>query len=165
MQRLVRRTLFSLLLSAAGACALAPQAVWAHARAHAWAQEISVDRWLVASAERAAGDHPLPVAGPDRFPDRNLETAAGTWSLFRRDGQATLDFSEFSEAGQTTLAHVYLKSSADASVRLELGIESCAQLEAWVNAQSVADPGTAREVRLAAGWNTLLVALDGEPGV
>lgn len=156
MHRLVRRTLFSLLLSVSGACALAPEA--------AWAQEIAVDRWLVTSAEYAAGDHPLPVAGRDRFPDRNLETAAGTWSLFRRDGQAALDFSEFAEAGEATLVHVYLKSSVDASVRLELGVEPCARLEAWVNAQQIADAGTAHEVRLAAGWNTLLVALDGQPG-
>ncbi len=156
MHRLVRRTLLSLVLSASGVCALAPEA--------AWAQEIPVDRWLVTSAEHTAGDHPLPVAGPDRFPDRNLETAAGTWTLFRRDGEAPLDFSDVSEAGRATLAHAYLKSSADASVRLELGVEPCARLEAWVNAQQIADAGTAREVRLAAGWNTLLVVLDGEPG-
>lgn len=156
MHRPVRRTLLSLLISASGACALAPEA--------SWAQDIPVDRWLVTVAEQAAGDHPLPVAGSDRFPDRNLETAAGTWSLFRRDAQATLDFSEFSEPGQATLAHVYLKSPADASVRLELGVEPCTRLEAWLNAQSIADPGTPREVRLAAGWNTLLIVLDGEPG-
>ncbi|MDE2944170.1 MAG: hypothetical protein OXT63_08155 [Gemmatimonadota bacterium] len=156
MHRLARRTLLSLVLSAWGACALAPGAVRA--------QEIPVDRWLVTSAEHAAGNPPLPVAGPDRFPDRNLETAAGTWSLFRRDGQAAMDFSEFAETGQATLAHVYLKSSADASVRLELGVEPCARLEAWVNAQHLAYDGTAREVRLAAGWNTLLVVLDGDPG-
>lgn len=156
MQRLARRTLLSLVLSASGACALAPGAVRA--------QEIPVDRWLVTSAEHTAGNPPLPVAGPDRFPDRNLETAAGTWSLFRRDGQAAMDFSEFAEAGQATLAHVYLKSAADASVRLELGVEPCARLEAWVNAQHLAYDGTAREVRLAAGWNTLLVVLDGDPG-
>lgn len=155
MQRPVRRTLLLLLLSASGACALAPGV--------AAVQEVAVDRWLVASAEHAAGDDPLPVAGPDRFPDRNLETAAGTWSLFRREGQAALDFSEFSEAGRATLAHVYLKSAADASVRLELGVEPCTRLEAWLNAQYIADAGRAREVRLAAGWNTLLVALDGEP--
>jgi hypothetical protein len=156
MHRLVRRTLLSLLLSASGVCALAPEA--------AWAQEIPVDRWLVTSAEHAPGDHPLPVAGQDRFPDRNLETAAGTWSLFRRDGAAALDFSDVSEDGRATLAHAYLKSPADASVRLELGVEPCARLEAWLNAQHIADAGTAREVRLAAGWNTLLVVLDGEPG-
>ena len=160
MHRPVRPTLLSLLrsllLSAAGLCALTPGT--------AWAQEIPLDRWLVTSAEHAAGEPPLPVAGPDRFPDRNAETAAGTWSLFRRDGQAALDFSEFSEAGQATLAHAYLKSAADASVRLELGAEPCTRLEAWVNAQHIADAGSAREVRLAAGWNTLLVVLDGEPG-
>lgn len=156
MHRLARRTLLPLVLSASGACTLAHEA--------AWAQEIPVDRWLVTSAEHAAGDHPLPVAGSDRFPDRNLETAAGTWTLFRRDGEAPLDFSEVSEAGQATLAHAYLKSSADASVRLELGVEPCARLEAWVNAQYIVDAGAAREVRLAAGWNTLLVVLDGEPG-
>lgn len=156
MHRLARRTLLSLVLSASGVSALAPEA--------AWAQEVPVDRWLVTSAEHAAGDDPLPVAGPDRFPDRNLETAAGTWTLFRRDGDAPLDFSDLSEAGRATLAHAYLKSSADASVWLELGVEPCARLEAWVNAQHVADAGNAREVRLAAGWNTLLVVLDGEPG-
>ena len=160
MHRPVRPTLLSLLrsllLSAAGVCALAPGT--------AWAQEVPLDRWLVTSAEHAAGEPPLPVTGPDRFPDRNVETAAGTWSLFRRDGQAALDFSEFSEAGQATFAHVYLKSTADASVRLELGVEPCTRLEAWVNAQHIADAASAREVRLAAGWNTLLVVLDGEPG-
>ena len=156
MHRPARRTLLSLVLSASGVSALAPEA--------ARAQEIPVDRWLVTSAAHAAGDDPLPVAGPDRFPDRNLETAAGTWTLFRRDGEAPLDFSDVSEAGQATLAHAYLKSAADASVRLELGVEPCARLEAWINAQRIADAGTAREVRLAAGWNTLLVVLDGEPG-
>ena len=155
MLRLVRRTLLALLLAASAGCALTPGA--------AWAQGQPLDRWLVTSVEHAAGDHPLPVAGPDRFPDRNLETDAGTWTLFRRDGQATLDFSEFSEAGQATLAHVYLKSVSDASVRLELGVEPCTRLEAWVNAQYIADAGSAREVRLAAGWNTLLVVLDGAP--
>lgn len=156
MHRLARRTMLPLVLSASGVCALAPEA--------AWAQEVRVDRWLVTSAEHAAGDHPLPVAGPDRFPDRNLETAAGTWTLFRRDGEAALDFSDVSETGQATLAHAYLKSRADANVRLELGVEPCTRIEAWVNAQYLADAGTAREVRLAAGWNTLLVVLDGEPG-
>ena len=156
MHRLARRTLLPLVLSASGVCALAPEA--------AWAQEIPVDRWLVTSAEHTAGDHPLPAAGPDRFPDRNLGTAAGTWTLFRRDGEAPLDFSDVSEAGRATLAHAYLKSSADASVRLELGVEPCVRLEAWVNAQQIADAGAAREVRLAAGWNTLLVVLDGGAG-
>ena len=155
MHRLVRRTLLSLMLSASGVGALAPEA--------AWAQGQPLDRWLVTSVEHAAGDHPLPMAGPDRFPDRNLETDAGAWTLFRRDGQAALDFSEFSEAGLATLAHVYLKSAADASVRLDLDAEPCVRLEAWLNAQYIADPGSAHEVRLAAGWNTLLVVLVGEP--
>ena len=156
MHRLARRTLLPLVLSAWGVCALAPEV--------ARAQEIPVDRWLVTNTEHAAGDHPLPVAGRDRFPDRNLETAAGRWTLFRRDGEAPLDFLDVSEAGQATLAHAYLKSRADASVRLELTVEPCARLEAWLNAQYLADAGTPREVRLAAGWNTLLVVLDGEPG-
>ena len=160
MHRPVRPTLLSLLrsllLSAAGVCALAPGT--------AWAQEVPLDRWLVTSAEHAAGEPPPPPAGAGPISGRQRGTTPGRGALFRRDGQAALDFSEFSEAGQATLAHVYLKSAADASVRLELGAEPCTRLEAWVNAQHIADAGSARDVRLAAGWNTLLVVLDGEPG-
>lgn len=156
MHRLTIRTLITLPLAVSGLCALAPLS--------AHAQGIPLDRWLVTSAEHVAGDHPLPVVGPDRFPDRNLETDAGTWRLVRRDGEASLDFSGFSEPGLATFAHAYLRSGADANVRLEFGAEPCARIEAWVNAQHIGGGGGARELRLAAGWNTLLVVLGGDAG-
>ncbi len=153
---MVSRYIRAILLSAAGVGALAPAA--------AEAQEIPVDRWLVSSTEVEAGEDPLPESAADRFPDRNLETDSGIWSLVRRDGEARFDFAEWTDPGEATLAHAYLKAASDTDVRLALGVEPCAGLQTWLNGQTLPEAARPREVRLASGWNTLLVVLDGEPG-
>lgn len=137
--------------------------------AAAGAQEIPVDRWLVTSRQVEAGSDPLasasdslPASVDGRFPDRNLETEAGVWTLVRRDGERRFDFAEWTRPGETTLAHAYLKAPADTDVRLALGVEACVGLRAWLNGQPLAEPEQPREVRLAGGWNTFLVVLDGE---
>ena len=153
---MVRRTVLTLSLLAWGTAV--PTA------GRAQIEDTPLDRWLVTSAEHEEGDTPLPLAGRDRFPDRNVETSAGLWTLVRQDGAEWIDLSEFAASGRATLAHAYLRSPRDADVRLDLTVEGCVRLEAWVNGQYLEDPGAAREVRLAAGWNTLLVSLRGEPG-
>ena len=153
---MVFRYMRAILLAAAGAGALAP--------VPAGAQEIPLDRWLVASAAVEAGEDPLSGSYADRFPERYLETAAGVWTLVRRDGEARFDFSEWTQPGEATLVHAYLKAASDTDVRLALGVEACAGLRAWLNGQVLSDAGRPREVRLAGGWNTLLLVLDGEPG-
>ena len=132
--------------------------------AAAGAQEIPVDRWLVASAAVEAGSDPLPAFGGDRFPDRNLETESRVWTLLRRDGERRFDLAEWTVDGEATLTHAYLRATMDTDVRLALAVEACVELRAWLNGQLLPDPGRPREVRLASGWNTLLIALDGESG-
>ena len=132
--------------------------------APAAAQEIPVDRWLMASGVVEAGAEPLPAMAADRFPDRNLEVESRAWTLVRRDGERRFDVAEWTVAGEATLAHAYLRATTDANVRLALSVEACVDLRVWLNGQALADPGRPREVRLASGWNTLLIVLDGEPG-
>ena len=118
----------------------------------------------MASAEVEAGEDPLAGSRADRFPERFVQTEAGVWTLVRRDGEARFDFSEWTQPGEATLAHAYLRAASDTDVRLALGVEACAGLRAWLNGQTLSDPGRPREVRLAGGWNTLLLVLGGEPG-
>ncbi|WP_419950267.1 hypothetical protein [Candidatus Palauibacter sp.] len=150
------RHMRAILLAGAGAGALVSAPVGA--------QDIPLDRWLVASAEVEAGEDPLTGSPADRFPERYLQTETGVWTLVRRDGEARFDFSEWTEPGEATLAHAYLRAASDTDMRLALGVEACAGLRAWLNGQTLSDPERPREVRLAGGWNTLLVVLDGEPG-
>ena len=151
---MVSRYIRAILLSAAGGGAPAPAA--------AGAQEIPVDRWLVASAEVEAGEDPLPESAADRFPDRNLETESRAWTLVRRDGETRFDFAEWTDPGEATLAHAYLKAATDTDMRLSLEVGGCVRLRVLLNGQTLAEPERPREVRLASGWNTLLVVLDGD---
>ncbi|MDX1577338.1 MAG: hypothetical protein R3266_02595 [Gemmatimonadota bacterium] len=118
------------------------------------AQEIPIDRWLVTGAE-ADAVAPLLGGGTEAFPDRNLPVGPGTWTLLREDGRSRNDLG--SGASPATLGHAYLRASRDVTVDLSLEVEPCADLTAWLNAQPLV-PGESR-VRLAAGWNTLLVEL------
>ncbi|WP_420633295.1 hypothetical protein [Candidatus Palauibacter sp.] len=151
---MVHRHVLAILLSSSALGGLAPAAA---------AQEMPVDRWLVTGAEVETGVNPLSEDAA-RFPGRNLETESGVWTLVRRDGEVRFDFSDLVEPDRATLAHAYLKSLSDADVRLELEVEACVRMEAWLNGQLVVGAGRPREVRLAGGWNTLLVVLEGESG-
>ena len=128
------------------------------------AQDVVVDRWLAAVGGAESGDNPLVASGARLFPDRDLVVGPGRWTLVREDGQTSFDFSEFSDAGQTTLAHVYVKAPADTNAWLAFGVDSCARLDVWLNGQPLREPQAPRDVRLAGGWNTLFAVIDGDEG-
>ncbi len=127
-------------------------------------QSRPIDRWLVTAADLEPSTA-WPLASPDGspvFPDRDLELGPGTWHLIREDGREQFDLSavpgENLEA--TTLAHVYLKSPRDVSVALRLDTPECSERRVWLNGQWVPFDTAERVIRLAAGWNALLVTLD-----
>ena len=154
-----------LLVAAAGALVAAVTALVA-VPSGSEAQVVPIDRWLVTSAEIEAGTDPFSAPGVERFPDRNLATASGHWSLARDDSAVRFDFSELVEPGEPGLAHAYLKAEVDRTVRLAIESEACARLEVWVNGQQIPARHTparlAQDIRLASGWNTLLVLFEGE---
>lgn len=126
------------------------------------AQDVSIDRWLVSSAEVATSQNPLQSGGAAEFPDRDLEVGPGSWTLIRSDGETRFDFSDQVDSGHAGLAHAYVRSPSDANFRLSISGESCASVSAWVNGQPLLEGGGAREVRLAGGWNTLFAVVDGD---
>lgn len=128
-----------------------------------------IDRWLVAAvAPDGLDGNPLSAGGARLFPDRDLQVGPALWTLVREDGRDRFSFDEVlpdRPAGATaTLAHAYLRLPADATASLTVDA-ACPGAALWLNGQALADAsddGTV--VRLAGGWNTLLVALSGEDG-
>ena len=158
--RATRRTVSAILLATAG-LATASRSI---------AQEVRlpVDRWLVTHADRASGE-PGPLVsetGRPLFPDRDLVVGPGYWTLVREDGRATFSFADAGErpsADATTLAHAYIRAPRDLTVGMRVDGAACAERRLWLNGQAVGDPETEVPVRLAAGWNTILVSIVGEP--
>ncbi|MFQ5680137.1 MAG: hypothetical protein ACE5HP_11845 [Gemmatimonadota bacterium] len=139
-----------------------------------------VDRWLVsdpvpteaASAEAALEEEHL-TAGPlsPLFPDRDVEVAGTYWHLLRRDGAAELDLEQlFPERPVRAViyAHAYVRAREDRTVRLSWHGPECGRARARLNGQllrpggaSAPVPAGSMGVRLAAGWNTLLLEMAG----
>lgn len=151
--------------------------------------ELPLDRWLVSERLALASGDPAssadPLAGPEgaAFPDRDLEVGSTYWTLVREDGvrglKARTVFSVLDARGgardepgdqmdealggargeASVLAHVYLKAPEDRTVVLDAIPLECQQAHAWLNGQSIELGGSPVQIRLAGGWNTLLVRL------
>ncbi len=132
----------------------------------AQSSERIIDRWLVTHARPLDDDtNPLAGDGATLFPDRDLTIGPGYWWLLREDGRAQFELDDAGDrpaAASTTLAHAYIKAPYDITVDLRIATSPCARRDVWVNSQGVAEPPGDVPVRLAAGWNTLLVALASE---
>ncbi len=117
-----------------------------------------VDRWLVATA-----DSTLQLPGAVGFPDRNAEVGSGSWTLMIGDSGVALDTPGAGEPGHILLAHAYMNAPFDVNARLDVAVQEAAgagcAAAIWVNNQPLSDGGG--EVRLAEGWNTVLVSLSG----
>jgi hypothetical protein len=124
-----------------------------------------IDRWLVTHvAPIPGGSYPLESDGPPQFPDRDLTIGPGYWSLLRNDGSTDFDLTETGERpadATTTLAHAYLKAPHDLTAGLFVEGPECADTRAWLNGQPLSDMSGEAPIRLAAGWNSLLVSLAG----
>ena len=119
------------------------------------AQDRGIDRWLVTAGVPGVED-PLAGAEGRAFPDRDLEIGPGYWTLVREDGAASVRFAAVG-GEESALAHTYIRSFRDVTVRLSLEAPACATAGVWINGQPFDASGG--DVRLAAGWNTLLVAV------
>ncbi len=123
---------------------------------------VPVDRWLVsrsfATAESARGiaDSLAAATREEQFPQRGLTVAGTRWELVREDSAATLRLAP--DTAGAFLAHAYIRSTFDRTVRLVSAPPSCGTVSAWLNGQRLADVTGDRGhlVRLAVGWNTLL---------
>lgn len=125
-----------------------------------------VDRWLVTAVPAAALDsaYPLDIEGERVFPDRQEELGPGYWDLARAGSpDAGVSLAALSGAGEAALAHVYLKAPVDGDLVLGLREPECDGASLWLNGQAVPLAGE-RPVRLAAGWNTVLLGLPGDCG-
>lgn len=128
-----------------------------------------IDRWLVAetavpdSLDAAAALATDFLASPGEagvLPDRGLPAAGLTWDLVRLDGAAGVPLDSILsdvEPGTVVYAHSYLRLPADRTLRLEWRGTDCTGGRAWVNGRAL-DRRSA-DVRLGAGWNTLLLKL------
>ena len=117
-----------------------------------------IDRWLVTSgpADVGAAASSLIAAEDRRFPDRAVEIGPGTWRLVRDDGAAAFRF----EGGDgATLAHVYVKSGTEGEIELDVTTPGCDASRVWLNGQALGGAPSPWTVRLADGWNTLLIGL------
>ncbi|MGH7539395.1 MAG: hypothetical protein ACRELC_00175, partial [Gemmatimonadota bacterium] len=177
----VRRAAVSIAPLLVLACAL-PVSARAQQRTSAASPDaLPIDRWLLSERIEAPRDAGVdPLVGPDGplFPDRDLVVGPSYWHLVRDDGQRRFDLAARLAAlatggdgrepktGAAVLAHAYLKSPADRTVRLALEAPACAAPSAWLNGQRLlGTPGPEPlPVRLAGGWNTLLVRLVEAPG-
>ncbi|MFV1986564.1 MAG: hypothetical protein ACC682_04755 [Gemmatimonadota bacterium] len=130
----------------------------------------AIDRWLVTyTGPLVAGESPLEIDGATLFPDRDLTVGPGYWRLLREDGQIEFELDGSGDrpaSATTTLAHAYIKAPYDLTVDLGVDGPACASTNVWVNGQAVpaAESSEDSPVRLAAGWNALLVALGGDGG-
>jgi hypothetical protein len=72
---------------------------------------------------------------------------------------AVLDAPLETRRESSILAHVYLKTPEDRTVLLDAAPRDCQAARAWLNGQPIELPGSPIQLRLAGGWNTLLVRL------
>jgi len=126
-----------------------------------------IDRWLVAAvAPPTPGQDPLAADGVRLFPDRDIEVGPGVWALAREDGADRLSLDRFVEprpmGATATLAHAYVRPTAE--ITAALSVQATCPITVWLNGQEMVDASRGIAVRLAAGWNTLLVALSDEDG-
>ncbi len=150
---------------------------WA-AAAQDTSSTLPLDRWLVSERLELPlsdpGSPPDPLQGPEgvAFPERDLDVGPAYWTLVREDGArglrarsvlAVLDAvrGEGAETGgeSSILAHVYLRAPEDRTVLLDAAPRDCQAARAWINGQPIELPGSPIQLRLAGGWNTLLVRL------
>ena len=108
------------------------------------------------------------------FPDRGIRVGATVWHLVRQDGNSVFDLDTLVDrSGATaTFAHVYLRPAIEQTVRLAFSSLGCTGVSATLNEQPVDLPPaggcgadgavSSTSVRLAAGWNALLVKVEGE---
>lgn len=131
------------------------------------------------------GGGPLPGLRPGwmvrrdsvLFPERGTRVGATVWRLARQDGNPVFDLDTLvNRSGATaTFAHAYLRPAADQTVTLLFSGLGCTEVSAKVNEQPLpleADSGAtdcasesttaSATVRLAAGWNALLVRVEGD---
>lgn len=129
-----------------------------------------IDRWLVSvpdvadgmeSGERLATDLLGAPGELGVLPQRGAEAGGVTWRLVRRDGEATIPLDSMIPDGRrlglVAYVHSYVRLPADRTLRLDLGGSDCTSARAWLNGREVS--ASAIDVRLGAGWNTLLVKL------
>lgn len=105
-----------------------------------------------------------------------MRVGATVWTLVRQDGDPTFDLDKLVErSGATaTFAHAYIRPQTEQTVSLRLTGLGCTALSATLNERPVELPETGgcdlngsevtTNVRLAAGWNALLVRAEGEEG-
>lgn len=174
-----RQALGALLLTAAAAVPATGQEA---GPARGEVEGLPVDRWLAAHPgvvedPAATSGVPLPgtsalaeLAGHPLFlPDRDLVMGGVRWHLLRRDGAAAFELDGVlpdGGSGRGGLAHAYVRAREDRTVRVAWTRPSCGRAALWLNGQRVAggptaDAGTV-PVRLARGWNTLLIAFTAE---
>lgn len=125
-------------------------------------QKRPIDRWLVAVVQPdIASSEPLSGDGGREFPDRDRTVGPGYWTLVREDRRERFHFGDVPLDGRpgATLAHTYIKSPRDATFGLAIDPGACGTMSAWLNGQLLPGTGEETTVRLAGGWNTLLVAL------
>lgn len=123
---------------------------------------IPVDRWLISgplATPQAAATTAESLAAATRepqFPQRGLRVAGVEWDLVREDSAGTLRLA--ADTVGTFLAHAYIRSTGDRTVRLIPTAPACGAASAWLNGQRLAEAADERGllVRLASGWNTLL---------
>lgn len=131
------------------------------------------------------GGGPLPGLRPGwmvrrdsvLFPERGTRVGATFWTLVRQDGNPVFDLDTFvNRSGATaTFAHAYLRPVADQTVTLRFSGLGCTDVSAKLNEQPLpleADAGAtdcvggsrtaSATVRLAGGWNALLVRVEGD---
>lgn len=128
-----------------------------------------IERWLVArtpapdSLDAAAALETDFLASPGEagvLPDRGRPAAGLTWHLVRRDGAAGGPADSILagvEPGTVVYAHSYVRLPADRTLRLEWSGPDCTEGRAWVNGRAL--ERRSADVRLGAGWNTLLLKL------
>lgn len=132
-----------------------------------------------------AGDGPLPGLRPGwmvrrdsvLFPERGTRVGATVWTLVRQDENPVFDLDTLvSRSGATaTFAHAYLRPLSDQTVTLRVSGLGCTDVSAMLNEQPVplgpeADGAgcaggrrmASAAVRLAGGWNALLVKVEGD---
>lgn len=125
-----------------------------------------IDRWLVTSAAPVAADagYPLHLEGERIFPDRDEEIGPGYWDLVRGESPgAGVRIAALAGSADAALAHVYVKAPVDGDLLLGLREPECEGADLWLNGQDV-PLADRRPVRLAAGWNTLLLGLPADCG-
>lgn len=123
---------------------------------------IPMDRWLVsgpfptAQGAGATADTLAAATREAQFPQRGLTVAGVEWNLVREDGASRLRLAP--DSAGTFLAHGYVRSAVDRTVRLLHSAAGCGTVSIWLNGQRLGEAPGERGllVRLAAGWNTLL---------